>query len=254
MDNLKTILTQLKLLGCSGIKISFEDEGALFNEIITMRNLTTSVGIELSVKIGGCEAKSDIINCIDLCCDTIVAPMIESEFALKKFLNSLNSCNYKNKKSFNLETMQGYKNVDEISNTFSLCNSITFGRVDFVSSFGKDRSFVDSELVFDLVREVFEKSKKQGLLCNIGGAISIDSKEFITKLINEGLLDYFETRYIIFDCSKINMSNYDELLYNANLFELEWLKFIHNKYLRYANKDVKRIEMIQERIDKNKIH
>ena len=86
MDKLQNILFTLKELGCCGIKVSFEDEGALHNEIITMRNLTANVGLELSVKIGGCEAKRDIIDCIDLNCDTIVAPMIESEFALKKFL------------------------------------------------------------------------------------------------------------------------------------------------------------------------
>ena len=56
MDNLQKILLQLKDLGCSGIKISYEDEGALLNEMITMRYLTSSVGLGLSVKIGGCEA------------------------------------------------------------------------------------------------------------------------------------------------------------------------------------------------------
>jgi hypothetical protein len=62
MDKLQNILLTLKDLGCSGIKVSFEDEGALHNEIITMRNLTANVGLELSVKIGGCEAKTIIIN------------------------------------------------------------------------------------------------------------------------------------------------------------------------------------------------
>ena len=44
MEALQTILLNLKEFGCSGIKVSFEDEGALYNEIISMRNLTTSVG------------------------------------------------------------------------------------------------------------------------------------------------------------------------------------------------------------------
>ena len=88
MDLLKDILVKLKKLGCCGIKVSFEDEGALYNEIITMRNLTTAVDLELSIKIGGCEAKRDINDCMDLNCDTIVAPMVESKFALnKRFCN-----------------------------------------------------------------------------------------------------------------------------------------------------------------------
>ena len=88
MDNLQKILFQLKDLGCSGVKISYEDEGALLNEIISMRYLTTLAGLGLSIKIGGCEAKRDIVDCIDIGCDTIVAPMIESSFSLRKFLNS----------------------------------------------------------------------------------------------------------------------------------------------------------------------
>jgi len=56
MEELKEILINLKEMGACGIKISFEDEGALYNEIISMRNLTSSVGVQLSVKIGGCEA------------------------------------------------------------------------------------------------------------------------------------------------------------------------------------------------------
>jgi hypothetical protein len=35
MDELKKIILKLKENGCSGIKVSFEDEGALFNEIVT---------------------------------------------------------------------------------------------------------------------------------------------------------------------------------------------------------------------------
>ena len=65
MEELKQILTELKNMGCCGIKVSFEDEGALYNEIISMRSLTKDVGLDLSVKIGGCEAKRDITDCID---------------------------------------------------------------------------------------------------------------------------------------------------------------------------------------------
>jgi len=34
MEHLQKILFKLKDLGCSGVKISYEDEGALLNEII----------------------------------------------------------------------------------------------------------------------------------------------------------------------------------------------------------------------------
>lgn len=252
MDGLQKILLQLKELGCSGIKISYEDEGALLNEIITMRYLTAFIGLGLSIKIGGCEAKRDIVDCIDVGCDAIVAPMIESEFALNKFLSSLKQYGYIREKGFNLETINAYKCLDNLSNDFSKLDFVTFGRVDFAGSLNKNRDFVNTEEMFEFVSQVFKKSKESGVKCCLGGAISVDSMNFIGKLIEQGLLDKFETRYIIFDIHKINFSNFNELLHLANVFEVEWLKYINLKYSLLANKDILRIQMIEYRINKNK--
>jgi hypothetical protein len=92
MNDLKEILYKLKEMGCSGVKISYEDEGALLNEVISMRYLTAGVGLNLAIKIGGCEAKRDIVDCMNISCDSIVAPMIESGFALNKFANGIIGC------------------------------------------------------------------------------------------------------------------------------------------------------------------
>ena len=251
MENLQKILFKLKDLGCSGIKISYEDEGALLNEIITMRYLTAFVGIKLSIKIGGCEAKRDIVDCINLNSDTIVAPMVESAFALKKFAHSLKVYNYNGEKGFNLETIQAYNSLEEISNEFNTVDFVTLGRVDFVSSLNKDRNFVNSEEMFDIASNIFLKAKEKNIKCYLGGAISIESKDFIGKLLDKNLLDKFETRYIIFDTSKINFENFNELLYWANVFEVEWLKLISNRYNLLYNKDINRIKMIEERINNN---
>lgn len=251
MENLKKILSTLKELGCSGIKISYEDEGALLNEIITMRYLTSSIGVKLSIKIGGCEAKRDIVDCINLHTDTIVAPMIESAFALKKFANSLKVYNYNGEKGFNLETIQAYKSLEEISNEFNLVDFVTLGRVDFVSSLNKDRNYVNNEEILKMATDIFQKAREKNIKCYLGGSINIESKEFIGKLINKNLLDKFETRYIIFDTTKINFENFNELLYWANVFEVEWLKLISNRYNLLFNKDTNRIKMIEERINNN---
>jgi len=253
MDALKNILFKLKEFGCSGIKISFEDEGALYNEIISMSNLTSSVGLELSVKVGGCEAKRDIIDCIDLNCDTIVAPMIVSKFSLEKFLKSLDAYKYNKKKGFNLETVGAYNNLEELSLLFSKIDFVTVGRVDFVGSLGKDRDFVDTDEMYNIVESVFKKARENNTLCYMGGAVSINSKNFIKKLIENNLLDKFETRYVIYNVKSLDMDNFEKILYWGNVFEVEWLKFINNRYMLHANKDVKRIKMIEERIAANKI-
>ena len=250
MESLKLILQEVVDLGCSGIKISFEDEGALLNEHIIMSHLTSSLGIDLAIKIGGCEAKRDIVDCINLNCTSIVAPMVESRFALNKFINSCKQYNVKQKLGFNLETIQAYKHLNELKEEFKSIDYVTVGRVDFASSLNKDRSYVDNEEMYNYVSDVFKTVKSYNKKCYLGGAISIASENFINTLINQQLLDKFETRYIIFDATKV--TDFKKCIYYANLFEVEWLKYIRNMYLMSADKDKKRIEMIEERININK--
>jgi 4-hydroxy-2-oxoheptanedioate aldolase len=249
MDNLIEKLIELKAQGCVAIKISFEDEGALLNEIMSMRYLTAQTGLKLSIKIGGCEAKRDIMDCIDLCADTIVSPMIETNFALKKFIESTEKCNYNGKKGVNIETIQGYENHKSIIASGGI-DFITFGRVDFVSSIGKNRDFVEDEEIYKIIKTVFYETKQNNIKCYLGGAIGINTKNNISKLKEDNLIDCFETRYVIFDINLINMDKYDELIYNANYFELEWMKYIQTRYSKNANKDASRIDMIQNRLRK----
>ena len=94
----------MKKVGVIGIKQSFEDEGVLDKDLVTISQLCKLTELELSVKIGGCEAISDIYRCVDLDVDSIVAPMIESTFGLQKFTesitNNLNEYNKSNTKYF----------------------------------------------------------------------------------------------------------------------------------------------------------
>jgi len=251
MEQLKETLKTILKLNCVGIKISFEDEGALYNEVISMRHLTTMVGLDLYLKIGGCEAKRDIIDSIDIGVDAIVAPMVESEFALNKFITSIDQYQYKYAKGFNLETIEAYNNLDKIKNQFNKIDFITVGRVDFVSSLKKDRLFVDSDYMYDVIYNIFTEAKKQNIMCCLGGAVSINSKKLIQNLFNNNLIDKFETRYIIFKTENIDFDKFDEMLYYANKFEVEWMKFISSKYNGHANKDTKRIEMIEQRLSAN---
>ena len=250
MEQLKDILRQVMDLGCTGIKISFEDEGALLSEHMVMSHLTSSLGIDLAIKIGGCEAKRDIVDCMNLNCTSIVAPMVESRFSLKKFINSCQQYKVTQKLGFNLETIGAYNNLSELKEEFDSVDYVTFGRVDFVSSMNKDRTYVDNDEMYGYVSDVFKTVKTYNKKCYMGGAISITSEDFINKLIKESLLDKFETRYIIFDAKKI--TDFKKCIYYANVFEVAWLKYIREMYLMSADKDKKRIEMIEERINANK--
>lgn len=249
MDELKRVLTTLKEYGCSGIKISFEDEGALLNEVTTMRYLTADLGISLSIKIGGCEAKRDIVDSMNVYCDSIVAPMIESAFALRKFTNSLKQYGYYGERGINIETIDAYTKIDEISKDLSQIDFVTVGRVDLVGSLGQTRDSVNSAHILEIVKNVFGKVREHGKQCCLGGAVSVASKQFIKDLIDDKLIDRFETRYIICNADETAIANFENIIYLANIFEIQWLTFIKKRYNTLCMKDCDRIQMLENRVN-----
>ena len=88
MKKINNILNKLRLMGVTAVKQSTEDEGSSFNDILLMRKITKKNKLKLNIKIGGCEARNDIFFCKRAKADSIVAPMVETEYALKKFTES----------------------------------------------------------------------------------------------------------------------------------------------------------------------
>lgn len=253
MDNIIALLEDLVAVGCIGIKVSFEDEGAQLSEMITLRDITRRLGLELCVKIGGGEAKRDMVDCDVLGADFVVAPMIESPFALSKFLKSVQSSPYNGHTAINIETITAYDNLASFEREWrsdKRPNAVVFGRVDFVSSLSRDRSFVNTPEMMSYVADVFESAKKAdpSIITCLGGAVSADSRLFISELIDRRLLDRFETRYIIFDVNRTDLDRFNELILLATRFEIAWLRFVRSRYLHYADKDLKRIMMIEDRM------
>jgi hypothetical protein len=253
-----SILTDLiENEGLVGVKTSFEDEGALFNETIRLKEICNQGKTKLTLKIGGPEAIRDLKDATIIGVKGIVAPMVESAFGLKKFIqaakthipeDSLSSIQL----NVNLETISAILNSQNIleSKEASELYGVTVGRVDLVSSMGKDRSYVNSDEVYSFVEKVFVKAKEKGLKLCLGGAVSIDSLEFLKKLHSNGLLDKFETRYAIYDPS-VALKNLSRALSKGQIFEYEWLKCKHEYYTSLANQDIKRIQMIQDRINQS---
>ena len=243
--------------GLVGIKTSFEDEGALFNETVRLKEVCNQSKTKLTLKIGGPEAIRDIKDSCIIGVKGLVAPMVESEFALTKFIqatkahisqDSLSSIQL----NINIETITAVNNANSMleSKSCSSLYGVTVGRVDLVSSMGKDRKYVNSDEVYELTKKVFIRAKEKGLKLCLGGAVSIESLNFLKRLHSEGLLDKFETRYAIYDPS-IALKNLARALSKGQMFEYEWLKTKHEYYLSLANQDIKRIEMIQDRINQS---
>lgn len=236
---------------CVGIKTSFEDEGAQFNDIIKLRNLTSENGIKLSIKVGGAEAKTDIKSSVDLCCDSIVGPMIESKYAFEKYAQACKNIDTVTK-GVNIETIQAIDNIDLIltSQYLSDVDYFVIGRVDLMGSLGQSRDNIDSLQNQALIENTFKKIKKYNKKTYLGGSISSKSKEFIKRLYEQGLLDYIETRYIIMKLDSTFFDTFDEAITASHGFEYEWMQHLYKKYSNMSTQFNDRIKMAKTRINK----
>ena len=266
-------LVRLKRLGAVGVKQSFEDEGASREDIRKMRAMTSAANLDLNVKVGGCEARNDISFCKKIGVNGIVAPMVESKYALKKFIQTVTDYEIlvtdkkikkraiekkKNSLYINLETNLSFSNIDEIMNSsnFELLDGIVIGRSELVGSFGLTKDHVDSELaykkVFNLLKKI-KKKKKKNFICKMGGSITTNSGKFINKLFEKKLLDRIETRNMEILLSRKNIVNFKTILIHAFNFELEWAKYklndsILNNSKLMIKENSSRIEILRKRI------
>ncbi len=232
-----------------GVKQSTEDEGARYNDILLMRRITELCGLKLSVKIGGCEAKNDIHFCDSINAEGIVAPMVESKFALQKFTESIISL--KNTKFYiNIESKTAYQNLDSILNSpaSKLLSGIVIGRSDLTKSYGFGKDYVDSPQMQDIVFNILKKCKEYNIITLMGGNISPKSGDFIKKLYKENLLNYIETRNIIIKLDKNNIKNISPVIKSSLIFESEWLKYKANHYNKTGKEYIDRSNLILSRV------
>ncbi|MDO8489270.1 MAG: aldolase/citrate lyase family protein [Candidatus Omnitrophota bacterium] len=241
--------------GVFEIKAEFEAEGSRMEEMMRLKDITTFVGLPIILKIGGVEAVTDIYNALSIGVKGIIAPMVETPFALSKFLNLIkNMIPQDNAKdiefAFNLETFTAYKNIDEMFKlpNVSILSGVTIGRVDLTGSMGLDREAINtSSDVYDVCETILSKTKKNGLKTGLGGGISKETLPIITKLTESKLLDKFETRKVVFPAASYK-HGYAAIL-KALEFELLWLQSKRRFYSRIKVEDENRIAMLEKRVN-----
>ncbi len=153
-------LKKLKKLGVVAVKQSLEDEGAGFSDIALMRKITIKTGLKLNIKIGGCEAKNDIFFCNSIKVDGIVAPMVESEYALKKFVQTIPK-SFNGNLFINLESKNAFINLKKIlsSNEFNKLKGVVIGRSDLAGSYNLSKSMVNSKKIYNVLNANLKKIK-----------------------------------------------------------------------------------------------
>ncbi len=238
--------------GYVSVKAEFEAEGTRVDELLRLIDIANKAELKLTVKIGGCEAKRDLMESKQFGVDYIVAPMVETAYALSKYIAAKNFVYSEDEAietSFlvNLETVTSYANRKEIVNLASgNIDGLVFGRVDFSESLGVGRDGIHTSEVTDKVLDVADLCKKNNLELVVGGAISSDSID-VLKQIKEVYLSRFETRKIVFSSETINNKDLEEGLLNAVNFELLWLKNKKAYYSNIEHEDDQRIKMLDDR-------
>lgn len=242
-------LSLLKKCGAVGVKTSFEDEGAHPKNVQKLRLLTNKVGLDLNLKIGGAEAKTDFNMGLEMDVDGVVAPMIESEFALSKFTSF--SKNIDITRGINIESKQGISNIDSMLHSKHMddIDYVCIGRVDLVTSYDKPRDFIESAEFRNIVTDTLIKIKDKGKKTYMGGSVDISSYDFIRYLYKNNLIDKVETRYIVFKVNDNFLNNFDECIIQAHNFDYEYM----NTLLNLGTMDIKqysdRRDFIKKRID-----
>ncbi len=249
------VLRELKeKYGVFEIKAEFEAEGSRMEELMRLKDVTTSVGLPIILKIGGVEAVTDVYNGLAVGVKGIVAPMGETPYALSKFINLIKNMVPEDNAediefAFNLETITGYNNFDEILALpdMSLLSGVTVGRVDLTGSMNLGRDAINiSREVFDICDVVFKKAKAKGLKTGMGGGISIEALPVIKKLNENRVLDKFETRKVVFPAFSVKYG--EPAILKAVEFELLWLKSKRRYYSGIKAEDESRIVMIEKRL------
>jgi hypothetical protein len=249
------LLTEMReTYSVTGVKAEFEAEGTRMNEAIRLKEIAMSAQVGFNLKIGGCEAIRDLYDAVILGAERIIAPMVESPYALQKFLKAAKTylADQKMELLINLETITACENFDRMLQVADLSdlNGVVIGRVDLAGSLGLGRSQIDTdERLKSLSLDMAAKAKQRGLKVVIGGAITAKSLEFL-QAFPAGHIDRFETRKVIFNCPEA-FQNPAIAFTKAVEFEMLWLRNKQKYYSGISQEDQERLSMIEQRLGFN---
>jgi 4-hydroxy-2-oxoheptanedioate aldolase len=251
------LLTELKERhNVIGVKAEFEAEGTRQEEAMRLKEVSLKAGLGMTLKIGGCEAIRDMFEASDLGVEHLVAPMVETPYALKKYLGALKIAFTEEQRNdidflINLETITACNNFAEMLKLPEIgkLNGIVLGRVDLTGSMGLTRESVNSDQIRTTCLDMAAQAKAHGKTVVVGGGVSVHSLPFF-RSFPKGHIDRYETRKVVFGCPGA-LENHEQAFLKAVEFEIMWLKNKKSYYTLISKEDDVRLSMMEERYRKS---
>lgn len=246
-EQLKTLKLNHKL---HGVKAEFEAEGSSFRDLMRLCRVVNRLDLGVYLKIGGVEAKTDVKNALELDVKGLIAPMVESKFGLKKFVDITKEV-YGDQpvhKAFNIETKGAIDNLDEILDfAAGRMDHVTVGRSDLSRSYFDNAVTPDSPYIFELLMHIGEACKERDLKMTVGGSVSANTIRILGENPDlRDLIDFVETRKVILPTESWFES--DNVIAEVLKFEKLYIESVANLYQQLIAADLKRLDQLSNRV------
>jgi hypothetical protein len=177
----RKLLTLAEIADITYVKAGLEFERNSLCELDALRVLARIIGKPLAVKIGGPDARTDIDLCADRGASVVIAPMVETAYALKVAAEAaaLRSVAF----GINLETVTAWQNLRAMmeSTLWARVQFVTIGRSDLAASMGYDNDDAEVEsVVRDIVATI--AATDPALPVAVGGRITVDNAASVAAI------------------------------------------------------------------------
>jgi hypothetical protein len=241
--------------GVVAVKAEFEAEGTRLDELLRLLDLAYQASLPVMLKIGGCESLRDLREAKQLGIHHIIAPLVETPYALQKYIGAKNQVFSAQEQHhiqffFNLESITGYHHRSDLlylAAADSAIQGVVFGRLDFAASLGKGREAVEEEMVTTAAMDVAQLCQDHQLDFTVGGGMSVASIEALQR-IKTIKLDRFQTRKIVFSSAALQGENLQQGILEAIEFELLWLTDKQGYYAHIQQEDQARIQRLAQQL------
>ena len=241
--------------GYTAVKAEFEAEGTRVDELLRLVEICRKADLEFGLKIGGCEAMRDLIESKQIGVDYIIAPMIESTYALTKFAEAVSKVYNAEEQEetdflFNLETITAFQQLEALAieteesagarrHRLWASRFLALGRPGPRRHQRRRGHRLCARHLHRLQRQGPRPGRRRRCLFRLDSRFCAGWSKSTSRAS--------KPRKVIFNAQAANEKNIAEGLLNAVHFELLWLLNKRDYYGAIQHEDDKRIDMLEKR-------